>query len=144
MLPYLDNCCFNRPFDDQSQLRIHLESEAKLQIQTNIRSGLYKLVWSYMLDYENSQNPFRERREQIAKWCIYSEKDIVENSAIIKTAKMVRQQGIKEVDSLHLACAIEAGVDYFLTTDDGIIKKAGFVTGVKITDPIGFIKEVSA
>jgi len=144
MLLYLDNCCFNRPFDDQSQLRIYLETVAKLQIQTNIRSGLYRLVWSYILDYENSQNPFRERREQIAKWRVYSKKDIIENSSIIKAAKMVRQQGIKEMDSLHLACAIEVGVDYFLTTDDGVLNKAGLVTGVKITDPIGFIKEVSA
>jgi len=27
MLVYLDNCCFNRPFDDQSQLRVQLEAE---------------------------------------------------------------------------------------------------------------------
>ena len=55
---YLDNCRFNRPFDDQSQIRILLESEAKLNIQENIRSGTYKLIWSYILDYENSKNPF--------------------------------------------------------------------------------------
>ena len=73
---YLDNCCFNRPFDDQSQLRILLESEAKLRIQENIRSGIFELVWSYILDYENSQNPFRERREQIIKWRTYSDRDI--------------------------------------------------------------------
>ena len=24
---YLDNCCYNRPFDDQSQLRIKLEAK---------------------------------------------------------------------------------------------------------------------
>ena len=29
---YLDVCCLNRPFDDQSQPRIHLESEAILTI----------------------------------------------------------------------------------------------------------------
>ena len=29
---YLDNCCFNRPFDDQSQLLVRLETEAKLFI----------------------------------------------------------------------------------------------------------------
>ena len=45
---YLDNCCFNRPFDDQSQLRILLEAEAKLRIQENIRSGTFELVWSYV------------------------------------------------------------------------------------------------
>jgi len=29
---YLDNCCFNRPFDNQKQLKIKLETEAKLFI----------------------------------------------------------------------------------------------------------------
>ena len=39
-----------------------------LKIQENIRTGRYELIWSYALDYENAQNPFRERREQIVKW----------------------------------------------------------------------------
>ncbi|GAK55959.1 hypothetical protein U27_02920 [Candidatus Vecturithrix granuli] len=34
---YLDNCCFNRPFDDQNQIKIKLETEAKLYIQEKIR-----------------------------------------------------------------------------------------------------------
>ncbi len=29
-LIYLDNCCFNRPFDDQEQLNIRIETESKL------------------------------------------------------------------------------------------------------------------
>ena len=62
---YLDNCCFNRPYDDQSNLRIRLEAEAKLKIQEEIRNRNYELVWSYLLDYENSKNPFWERKEQI-------------------------------------------------------------------------------
>lgn len=41
---YFDNCCFNRPFDDQSQLKIHLESQAKLFIQHKILSKKYELV----------------------------------------------------------------------------------------------------
>lgn len=55
---YLDNCVFNRPFDDQSNIKILLEAEAKLKVQENIRLGLYELVWSYILDYENEKNPF--------------------------------------------------------------------------------------
>ncbi len=35
----LDNCSFNRPFDDQSQLRIQLEAEAKLFIQRKVLEG---------------------------------------------------------------------------------------------------------
>lgn len=54
---YLDNCCFNRPFDDQSLLIIQLETEAKLNIQEKIKSGDISLGWSYILDFENNANP---------------------------------------------------------------------------------------
>lgn len=140
---YLDNCCFNRPFDDQLQLRILLESEAKLKIQENIRSGIFKLIWSYILDYENNLNPFRERREQILKWRSYSEKDIEEDKDIIITASMIELHGIKKLDALHVACAIKGNADYFLTTDDGVLNKASLIQNIQIIDPICFIKEVS-
>ena len=139
---YLDNCCFNRPFDDQSQMRIRLEAEAKLNIQENIRSGSHELVWSYMMDYENSKNPFQERREQIAKWRAYSTEDIREDEEVLRVASMVNQYGIKKIDSLHIACAITARANYFLSTDDGVLKKSEIIRGVQIADPIGFIKEV--
>jgi predicted nucleic acid-binding protein len=51
---------------------------------------------------------------------------------------------VKKLDSLYVACAIVAKVDYFLTTDDFILKKAMLANEIKITDPIGFIKEVLA
>lgn len=139
---YLDNCCFNRPFDDQSRLRIKLESEAKLKIQEEIRAGIFGLVWSYILDYENSRNPFHERREQISKWRNYAQDDIEASTELIEIANRITAIGIKKTDSLHIACAIMANSDYFLTTDDGIIKKSISIDDVKITDPIGFIKEV--
>ena len=66
MRVYLDNCTFNRPFDDQ--IRIRLETEAKLYIQERIRDGTLELVWSYILDYENLANPFEERRNVIQNW----------------------------------------------------------------------------
>ncbi len=49
MLIYLDNCCFNRPFDDQNQIRIRIETEAKLFIQENIITKRFRLAWSYIL-----------------------------------------------------------------------------------------------
>ena len=36
MLIYLDICCFNCPFDDQSQTRIRFETEAKLEVTIQI------------------------------------------------------------------------------------------------------------
>ena len=41
---------FNRPFDNQAQIRIRLESEAKLYIQDNIKSKVIELIWSYILE----------------------------------------------------------------------------------------------
>jgi hypothetical protein len=62
---YLDNCSFNRPFDDQNQLKIKLETEAKLFIQQGILTGKYELVWSYILEFENNQNQFDDKRNSI-------------------------------------------------------------------------------
>ncbi len=139
---YLDNCCFNRPYDDQSQLRIYLETEAKLRIQENIRSNLYTLIWSYILDYENNKNVFRERKEQIEQWRRYSKIDIEEDAEVLNLATQIRRHEIKKMDSLHIACAIKAKAEYFITTDDGILKKSMMVKNIRIIDPIGFIKEV--
>lgn len=89
---YLDNCCFNRPFDDQSQLRIKLESEAKLKIQEDIREGIHLLVWSYILDYENSKNPFEERKKQISKWKRCAKEDVEESLVLMKIATVFYRQ----------------------------------------------------
>lgn len=90
---------------------------------------------------KNDKNPFQERKEQIGKWKKYAIEDIVEDDSIIEAAVTIGQKGMKKIDSLHISCAIKAGADYFLTTDDGILKKATLIEGIKITDPIGFIKE---
>ena len=141
---YLDNCCFNRPYDDQSNLRIRLEAEAKMKIQEDIRNRIFELIWSYILDYENGKNPFRERRDQISKWKMYAVEDVGENDDLLQLAGMLGKEGIKKMDALHIACAVQAGADYFLTTDDGILTKAAVVQRVRVVDPIGFIKEVEA
>jgi hypothetical protein len=65
---YLDNCTFNRPFDNQNQLKIKLETWAKLFIQQGILNNKYELVWSYILEYENNQNKFNNRRNIIHNW----------------------------------------------------------------------------
>ena len=62
---YLDNCCYNRPYDDQSQIKISLETQAKLYVQHLIVEKKLDLVYSYISRYENSQNPFEMRRSAI-------------------------------------------------------------------------------
>jgi hypothetical protein len=80
---YLDICCFNRPFDDQSQLRIKLESEAKLKIQTDIQAGNFDLVWSYIFEGENEANPFEERKRAIREWKNYAIMDFDAETTIL-------------------------------------------------------------
>ena len=46
---YLDNCCYNRPYDDQSTTTVSLEAQAKLRVQEMIREGEIELVSSFML-----------------------------------------------------------------------------------------------
>lgn len=139
---YLDNCCFNRPFDDQLQIRIMLESEAKLKIQEKIRKGSLELIWSYILDYENNRNPFQERQDRIYEWKKYANIDIQESPELIEIANSLTKKGFPKFDSLHIACAIISKCEYFLTTDDKILKLSGSVNEININDPIGFIKEV--
>jgi hypothetical protein len=43
-------------------LSVRLETEAKLGIQEQIKSGRFSLGWSYILDFENNANPFPEKR----------------------------------------------------------------------------------
>jgi hypothetical protein len=98
MRVYLDNCSLNRPFDDQKQLRIRLETEAKLAIQEHIHSREIQLAWSYMLDFENSANPFVERRETIWGWKKKASVDVEETSAILNLAKEIQHLGFKSKD----------------------------------------------
>ena len=136
---YMDNCCFNRPFDDQSDIRIRLETEAKLYIQEKIINREIELAWSYIIDYENLFNPFEERRNTIDKWKSHAIIDIVETGDIINNAGLIRKFGVKNKDALHVACAIEAGCNYFLSTDDSLLQKLSGLDKIKVLNPISFL-----
>jgi len=140
MRVYLDNCCFNRPFDDQSSIRVKIETDAKLYVQQMIRTGKIELAWSYILDFENEANPFSERKYTIGKWKSLSIINTVENNAIILKANEFAKKGLRAKDALHVACAIQCGCEYFLTTDDLIQKKLKDNDEIIVYNPIDFIK----
>jgi len=139
-LIYLDVCCFNRPFDDQSQLLIRLQTEAKLYIQDAIKQGAYALAWSAILDLENNANPDVERRATILGWKSLAMIDIETSPGVETVADELVGLGIKPMDALHLASAIEAGAAWFLTTDHALLRKMKNESRLIVADPIDFIQ----
>jgi len=135
---YLDNCCFNRPYDDQSNLVVSLETEAKLFIQDLILSGELMLVWSFILDYENNDNPFYERKHSISAWRKLSVTDCNLCDEIVNIARNLLNIGLRQKDASHIACAIYAEADYFITTDKKILNKS--VQGISLINPIDFVR----
>lgn len=138
---YLDNCCYNRPFDDQKSIRVKLETEAKLFIQDKVKQGEYKIVWSYILEYENSANPFVERKEAVNFWKDIAIENVPENKEILNIANEIAELGVKSKDTLHLACAINSKCMYFLTTDDILLKKTKNIEKIKVVNPLEFISQ---
>ena len=125
MRMYLDTCCYNRRYDEQSQVRVFLETQAIRNIQSLIETGKLQLVRSYILDYEISRNPFPERQAEIIAYLnqyagVYIGAENAE--AVEKRASRMMASGVKQLDALHLSCAIEAQSGYFLTTDDRLLK----------------------
>ena len=140
---YLDMCCYNRPYDNQSQSRIAKEAQSKLHIQDLIVGGELELVGSYILDYECSCNPFEIRRSFIKDFMSKNIKLYVgaERDAIItQMAKIIMGTGVKEKDAYHLASAMYSDCDYFLTTDRRLLKFKN--NRINMINPIDFVEEM--
>jgi len=136
---YFDNCAYNRPFDDQSQIKIALETEAKKHIQQLIVEKNIDLAYSYINRLENDDNPFATRKNSInnffknaVSYIDSSHADIVE-----KRAAIIMQAGIKPRDALHIACAIEGECGYFITTDKPLLRHT--LNGIVVCSPIRFL-----
>lgn len=137
---YLDNCCYNRPYDDQEQLKVHLETEAKMHIQKMITDKKIKLVYSFVSEFENSKNPNTNNSRSISNFfknaAIYV--DIAHKLDIRSEAVEIIKTGIKEMDAMQIASAIIGKSDYFLTTDKRLLKFS--TEKIQIMNPIDFIR----
>ena len=138
MRVYLDNCCYNRPFDNQGQFKVLLETLSKLDIQRQMRDGVVEYVWSEVLDFEVGKSRFVDRKRQIAPWAegaaVYVELD----EAIRLRAREFEAAGVKAMDALHLACAEAADCDWFFTTDRSFLNKAKPMAKVRVANPVEF------
>jgi predicted nucleic acid-binding protein len=135
---YFDNCAYNRPYDDQSNIRNRLEAEAKLHIQELIKAENIDLVWSSVNDFENNDNPSIEKQERIRSWKNIAVEYCRMNDEIRRNANELSQSHFGVKDALHIAAAVFSNCDYFITTDKKILNKS--VSGTKIINPIHFVE----
>ena len=137
---YLDHCAYNRPFDDQNNIKNQLETSAKLHIQDQVKQGKYDLIWSYMSDFENNNNPNIESKKSIQLWEDIAKNKCKSSGNILTLGSKITEKGIRANDALHIACAIESRCEYFITTDAGIANKK--FDEIQIINPIDFVRKM--
>ena len=138
---YLDNCCYNRPFDNQKDSTICAETQAKMFIQSLIKYKSVELVYSAISMLEIAESPFEENRQSIR--CFIEENakyyvSMASHKTAIDLTNEVMQAGVKLKDASHVACAIVAKCDYLITTDKRLLKYKD--NRIKIVSPMDFIR----
>jgi len=121
---YFDTCCLNRPFDDQTQERIHLEAEAILAILARIEKGEWTWIGSEVLMDEIEQMPDTQKLSRVRLLSDFIQQNVELGEKEIKRAQELQKEGFQLFDSLHIACAESSKADVFLTTDNRLLKLA--------------------
>ena len=141
---YLDNCCYSRPFDDLTQEKNNLESQAIKVIINKYCNNEFKIYTSDVLIFEINKIKDEIKRKKVLE--VYNKlklTNIKASDKIIKRAYETRKYNIKDMDSLHIAYAESFNINYFITTDKLLInasKRAGLK--MKVMNPIEFVMEV--
>ena len=138
-------CSIQRPLDTKTQPRIAVEAEAILGILTLCETGQVELLTSDTLVFEMERNPHPVRKTYALEVLTKAKEFIPTDSRIEERARAFHAEGIKPIDALHLASALEAKADYFCTCDDRFLKRAKAVdTGqTKVVSPLELIAEVT-
>lgn len=142
---YLDVCCLNRPFDDQAQDRVRLESEAVLSILNYSKAKGWRLLNSEVITIEISKIPDNDKRQKVAILSTMLQTYIVVDEDIERRAIGFENLNFKPFDALHIACAEKGKADILLTTDDDFLRKASQCKDtlkVRVENPVKWLMEV--
>ncbi len=115
---YFDTCCLNRPFDDQTRIRVRLEAEAILAILARIENGELNWIGSEVLMDEIEQTPDIQKMSRTKLLSGFIQENIEIGQKEEQRAKELQNEGFQVFDALHISCAESAKVDVFLSTDD--------------------------
>lgn len=87
---YFDVCCLNRPFDDQTQNRVRLESEAVLLILIRIERGQWEWVGSTVVEYEVSQIPDPQRKRRVRLVLSFATTSFAADAGSLRRAQQIQ------------------------------------------------------
>lgn len=120
---YLDVCALSRPFDDQSFLRIRLETEAVNLILSKVRSGLYELMVSPVHTKEiEAIDDNLERTELQSILANWGQDVIADNTEARTRAEHLAASGVGIADAAHVALAEQCGAS-FISVDDRLYQE---------------------
>jgi predicted nucleic acid-binding protein len=140
---YLDTSTYNRPFDDQTQPKIFLETQAVTIILQMVEVKAVELISSSILEYENSHNPYPIKQEAMSRYLQLAELRQEVDEAIRNRAEELEEDGLKAIDALHVACAEAVNSNYFITCDKRLINRYSNMT-MKVMNPVDFVLEMSS
>ena len=145
MRVYLDICAIQRPLDDQTQLRVRAEAEAVLGLLALCEAGTLVLVASGVHTVENERSPHPDRRAHADDVLALARSYVPASVAVLRRAEPYAALGIKRLDALHLASAVEARANYFCTPDDGLLRRGrGADTGgTVVVSPLDLVVVLS-
>ncbi|WP_027389074.1 PIN domain-containing protein [Chrysiogenes arsenatis] len=125
---YLDVCALCRPFDDQSFVRIRLESDAVRLILQHVRAGELRLVYSPVHQREIAAiTEIFERMELLAILSSVGHPVTLLDAKATRTrAEYLVQRGFGIADAAHVSFA-EAALSDFVTCDDRLLRKCRLV-----------------
>ena len=106
------------------QDRVRLEAEAVLSIIARSKAGDFILAASEAIDFELSKIPDVDKFKKICSLYSATGVRLLYTEETKKRALLFQRQGIKFLDSLHLALAEEYKQDALLTTDDNFFAAA--------------------
>jgi predicted nucleic acid-binding protein len=120
---YLDVCALGRPFDDQRQARIRLETSAVDLILSHVRQGKITLVVSSVHDEEIKADPDINRQKHlIALLSRLGVQLSIDSIAARSRAGDLVKGGLGIADAAHISVAEQLKAE-FITVDDRLIKR---------------------
>jgi predicted nucleic acid-binding protein len=123
MKVYLDLCVYNRPFDDQWQPRIVVETVEFMFLLEKAINKEMTIINSFVLEYENSKSPLIDRRDKIEDLLKIASEYVRYSERLENRAEEIEKRGFMAMDALHIACAEAAKSDFFITCDDLLLRK---------------------